>query len=212
MRTPDTKTGKDALRMLCGALHGNAILPSPLRVAAPWLSPDVIELLLREAETQRVEKPTQGTSPIYVPLGELGARVALGRLFRDWMTSVTGTQFDDDVLGTFIVYERPDGICQLHVDTSAPHMVNCLALLSHTGGGSTRARSALTAFDRYGEATRFDLDPGEAVVLNSDAIPHGRSALESGERIVLLSVALVAVRSMSDRRGQTETPAESVAI
>ncbi len=87
-------------------------------------------------------------------------------------------------IASFLFYDEVGQGISPHIDTDI-FSLNVLLMLEHTRSESSS--SALVVFPPRGEPERFDLEPGEVVVMFAGSIAHGREPMSAGESVSILT-------------------------
>ena len=87
-------------------------------------------------------------------------------------------------IANFIYYDEPGQRTDPHVDTDL-FALNVLVMLEHEYVNEPQA--ALVLFPPHSDPERFELVPGEVIVMFAASIVHGREHIQPGERISIVT-------------------------
>ena len=87
-------------------------------------------------------------------------------------------------IASFLYYDEPGQGIDPHIDTDI-FALNVLVMLEH--GYVTEPQSALVVFPPYSEPERFELVPGEVIIMFAGSIAHGREHIKPGEHVSILT-------------------------
>jgi hypothetical protein len=90
--------------------------------------------------------------------------------------------------GTYVYYREPGDYVRPHIDVDE-FALNALLLVSHSSVAETRSKLVLYSVD--GRAKDVALRPGDYVVFRAAQAFHGRTAVDDGERVTVLTAGLV---------------------
>lgn len=86
-------------------------------------------------------------------------------------------------IANFIYYDEPGQRTDPHVDTDL-FALNALVMLEHEY--VTEPQAGLVLFPPHSEPERFELVPGEVIIMFAASIDHGREHIQPGERISIV--------------------------
>jgi len=153
------------------------------RGRAEMMTDELLTALLTEA---RALRPPSATGSDAVSLGcgapiarELAVSSKLSSFVREHAGPVEPTG-----IANFIYYDQPGQSADPHVDTDL-FAVNALVTLEHEY--VTEPRAALVLFPPHSEPERFELVPGEVIIMFAASCVHGLEDIRPGERISLVT-------------------------
>ena len=87
-------------------------------------------------------------------------------------------------IASFLYYDEPGQGIEPHIDTDI-FSLNVLLMLSHDH--TQGSRSSLVVFPPRSDPERFDLIPGEMVIMFAGSMTHGRERMQAGESVSILT-------------------------
>ena len=87
-------------------------------------------------------------------------------------------------IASYLFYDEPEQGIDPHIDTDI-FSLNVIIMLEHRHAGST---SALVVFPPRDEPQRFELRPGEMLIMFAGSIAHGRERMTNGESVSILTL------------------------
>ncbi|MER7759176.1 tetratricopeptide repeat protein [Streptomyces sp. NPDC097619] len=99
----------------------------------------------------------------------------------------TGLEVEQPHGGVYIGYTAAGQFLDFHVDESGFGEVNLILCLTHRRP-ATAATVSTTVFLGPDGYTEYDLTPGEGLLFDGAATPHGRTPLAAGEQVTLVSL------------------------
>lgn len=179
---PPFRAAWDAVVLLFARLYGDRIRPlGPL----PWIDPRLLRRLQREARAgARVGREASGRRP-----GLEGRRLAIDPRLIRVVSRALGRRVVPAYVARYVFYTRPGDYFFPHAD-DPEFAVNVLVCLDRELPDTAASGSAFVAYRPDGTVERHELVPGGAVAAEARGVIHGREALEPGERVTLLSIAM----------------------
>jgi len=182
------------LMAIVNRLGSSPIIPRPLACQPEWATPAVLDSLRANcaeslpgvaAEYINLKKNPDTTTDIHTLLTEVDIAGYVGEL--------TGLKVAGWVSSTYVVYDVPGAALHLHLDMPNFGDVNMLLCLDRT---DTRPpeESSSTVFVTDRGIEKLYYGPGEGLVFDARLVPHGRTPVAEGEKVVLLSVGFNLVR------------------
>ncbi|MEU6743416.1 hypothetical protein [Streptosporangium sandarakinum] len=186
--TPQFEFLTAAAAMIGRASH----VPTPIVGRADWATPEVLTRLLedcsesleRSSTTKNGKVNAEVSGETYAFLADLGIADTVAE-----QTGISVTMADPSH-STYIVYESPGQGLELHFDFPRYGDVNILLCLERIGLDQTGTPSRTIVVDGDG-ISEYLFAAGEYFIFDGAASPHGRTPLQSGERITLLSAGLM---------------------
>lgn len=209
-RPPPAESAARAWRMMVGAISetypgGVRRLGGlgPLSAALDDLATEALEM----TESQiRLGDATSGT----VESGVLATQVAYDPRLQDELTRQAGVPLGPPASVSYFYYHRPGDYLLPHADPIVSSGVICLTTLVHTARTDGRPPSALVVYGPDGDGERFELAPGESLMMFGGGTVHSREPIGPDETVINLSVGFpyrdVHPAAMWDRTALEESP------
>ena len=147
------------------------------------MTDELLTALQSEARALRPPSATRsdadflgGKAPV---ASELAASSKLSSFVREHAGPVEPTG-----IANYIYYDEPGQRTEPHVDTDL-FALNALVMLEHEY--VTEPQAALVLFPPYSEPERFELAPGEVIIMFAASSVHGREHIQRGERISIVT-------------------------
>jgi hypothetical protein len=118
-------------------------------------------------------------SDVFAKLNEIGAR--------EYASKLLGGALDHDYSAAFLYYVPGDFI-PLHIDNGATYPMNLLLCLRREKPAESRKFSVTYLVDAADRFTARDLAPGEALWFHAARTLHGRTPLQQGEEVLILTL------------------------
>jgi hypothetical protein len=125
---------------------------------------------------------------VNVQVGAAALNVLARHAVEDIAGRVLAATLAEPVSATYIVYDRPGQRLPLHLDLADFGEVTMLTCVDRIRPATTSPRPSSTVLCRPDRIDYVDLSVGESLVFRGGRIPHGRTRLLDGERVVLLSI------------------------
>jgi len=116
--------------------------------------------------------------------GTIADELARSNLLLDLVRAASNGMASPTGIASYLYYDAPGMGIVPHVDTEV-FALNALFLLVHEGRS---VQSSLVVYPPTGPPLNLRLSPGEVVVLDANAVVHGRSSVGPEERVHVLTI------------------------
>jgi hypothetical protein len=209
-RPPASASAARSWRMMVGAIcetyPGGARRLGrlgPLNAALTELAAEAVELTDSQI---RLGDATSGT----VESGVLATNVAHDPRLQGELIRQAGVPLGPPASVSYFYYHRPGDFLLPHADPIVSSGVICLTTLVHTPRSDGGRPSALVVYGPDGAGERFELAPGESVMMLGGGTVHAREPIGPGETVINLSVGFpfrdVHPAAIWDRSAVAESP------
>jgi hypothetical protein len=175
-------------------LGTSSIIPRPLLRRPSWATQEVIDAFLANCaeslpesrpEAINLKKNPETGKDIHTLLNDIDIAGYIGA---ETVLKIAGW-----VSSTYVVYDVPGAALHLHLDLHNFGDVNVLLCLDRVDTRPADEASS-TVFVTDQGIEKFYYGPGECLIFDARMIPHGRTPVQAGEKVVLLSVGLNLVK------------------
>ncbi len=162
------------------------LFPSTVRRIGPLRCVDAVRLAVLKRETTaglRKGRPASGQRA-----GPEGRRLAVDPHLMALAGRALGKKVAPGYQARYLFYSRPGDHFWPHPDdpTYAAQLLLCI---EHVHPPRASSGSAFLAYRAGGSVKRYELAPGEALIVSPGRV-HGREPMRRGERLVMLSIGL----------------------
>ncbi|GAA2268193.1 hypothetical protein GCM10010145_48380 [Streptomyces ruber] len=164
-------------------------LPGPLRWRPRWATRELCARLRADCATSAERSGVVRKDKRNAPVGQ----DCLAELF-DTLGLLAGVQALVGeaslipVAASYIVYDGPGSLLQLHLDRPTFGDITLLLRLDDTDAAGPAGQRSSTLFVTPEGYRREPLGTGESLVFDGTSTLHGRTALTAGEEVTLLSI------------------------
>lgn len=166
-------------------LRGGLFIETPIEVQPTWLSGPCLRELAREAEESLRQHGYVHNAKWNAPVGVYAEEFVDGIDLAAYVEKVANIPVHPPTTATYIGYLDTGQGLELHLDDAEFGDINLLLSLSHVAPEGIPCSS--TVFVEGDGLVSYPLRPGQGLVFDGVFIPHGRTPVSGGERVILVN-------------------------
>lgn len=206
---PASPSDEHAWRLMVGAISdtypGGARRLGRVGPLAEALDDLVVEALEMTESQIRLGDATSGT----VESGVLATAVAHDPRLQAELVRQAGVPLGPPASVSYFYYHRPGDYLLPHADPIVSSGVICLTNLVHTARTDGLPPSALVVYHPLGGQERFELAPGESLMMYGGGTVHSREPIGRGETVINVSIGFPYVDALPAALWDRPAPEEA---